>query len=35
MPGETLFVFGLIVAAAVAMASNRIRYDIVALAAWS
>ncbi|MEJ2161523.1 MAG: SLC13 family permease [Chromatiales bacterium] len=31
MPGETLFVFGLIVAAAVAMASNRIRYDIVAL----
>ncbi len=31
MSGETLFVFGLIVAAAVAMASNRIRYDIVAL----
>ncbi len=31
MSGDTLFVFGLILAAAVAMASNRIRYDIVAL----
>ena len=31
MSGETQFVFGLIVAAAIAMASNRIRFDIIAL----
>ena len=31
MSGDAAFVFGLIIAAAVAMASNRIRYDIVAL----
>jgi di/tricarboxylate transporter len=31
MPGDMQFVFGLIAAAAVAMASNRVRFDIIAL----
>ena len=31
MSNESLFVFGLIVVAAAMMASNRVRYDVVAL----
>jgi di/tricarboxylate transporter len=31
MTGEAAFVFGLILAAAIAMASNKIRYDVIAL----
>lgn len=31
MSGDAAFVFGLIIAAAVAMASNRIRYDVIAI----